>query len=696
MSQERARAAAFQVQWAARRCIPSPRPARGSLLSDLTRPPPAFLTADLLAATASAAGVARFAGEALAHGRALVARLRALGGAPGAPPSAAEVLAGLDEVQLVLRTVKGVGQLAADVHPDAGAREAGRTAVSDADALETELHLDAALAAVVKAVAARAPAGTLDGPSARLLDHLLAKLRRNGLDLPPEGQAELRRLNAEISHAGQEFEKNLAEAEGRIEIPPSSLEGLPAEYVAAKMDHALPSGNVVVTTDYPDLFPFIRYARDRRAARALYAELDSRAAAANVPLLERLLALRERKARLLGYDTWADYAIEPRMAGSAAAVRAFLATVRDAVRAPAEAELAELRAAHVRAGGRPDDPLYPPDRYFLEEQVRAQKHGYDSRELAAYFEVGAVKDGLLALTARLYGLEYRRAAAPPWHADVEAYEVLAGGARLGTLVLDLYPRPGKFKHAGAFEVRPAWRAGGATPIAALVCNLPRPEPGHPALLGHDDVVILFHEFGHLMHQLLSESPYATFAGEAVARDFLETPSQVFEEWAFQREALDLFARHHQTGAPIPAALHAALLRARRLGLAVATQVQLFLAALDIEYHSLPTGFDSTRVMREIFAAYQPFAFIEGTHYQATFAHLIGYDAAYYGYQWSLALTCDVLTRFRAGGFLSPELAARWRSAVLARGGSEDEARLVERFLERPPSTAAYIEYLSGG
>jgi thimet oligopeptidase len=376
-------------------------------------------------------------------------------------------------------------------------------------------------------------------------------------------------------------------------------------------------------------------------------------------------------------------------------VRAFLETVREAVRTAADEELSEYRAMHRNLGGGADDPLYPPDRYYLEERVRAARYGYDSRELAEYFELGAVKRGLFEVIGRLYGLEFRPAAgAAAWHPEAEAWDALAGGAPIGRVYLDLHPRPNKFKHAGAFEVRPAWRRGQAAPIAALVCNLPRPERGQPALLTHDQVVTIFHEAGHMLHQLLSESPFATFAGEAVARDFLEVPSQVFEEWAWRREVLDLFARHHQTGAPIPEALFQALTRARRLGTALATQVQLWLAAMDLEYHSRPAGFDSTDVLREIFTAYQPFAFIEGTHYQATFAHLVGYDAGYYGYQWALSLAHDIFTRFEAAGFLSGEAAAAWRGEVLARGGSGDEAGMLDAFLGRPAGTAAYIDHFA--
>jgi thimet oligopeptidase len=651
--------------------------------------------ADPLRGVTSAAALASTCDEALARGRALLQEIRALAAGPAAALTFDAVLGRLDDIQYTIRLVRGLCQLCGEIHPDAAVRDAARAAGPGADDLETEVFLDAAVGTAVKAVAAGPEAAALVGPRARLLRHALAQLRRNGLDLPPAEQAELRRLGAEISRLGQAFEKNLAEAEGHIEVPPSALEGLPADYAAAHLARALPNGNVVITTDAPDLMPFVRYARDRAAARALYARFDDRAAAANVPLLERLLALRERKARLLGYSTWADYAIEPRMARTPAAVRAFLETVREAVRAAAAEELAEYRAMHQSLGGGADDPLYPPDRYYLEERVRAAHHGYDSQALAEYFELGAVKRGLFEVIGRLYGLAFRRATdAAAWHPEIEAWDALSGGAPIGRVYLDLHPRPNKFKHAGAFEVRPSWRRGGAAPIAALVCNLPRPEAGQPALLTHDQVVTFFHEAGHMLHQLLSESPFATFAGEAVARDFLEVPSQVFEEWAWRREVLDLFARHHQTGAPIPEALFQALTRARRLGAALFTQVQLWLAAMDLEYHSRPAGFDSTEVLREIFAAYQPFAYIEGTHYQATFAHLVGYDAGYYGYQWALSLTHDIFTRFEAAGFLSRDAAAAWRAEVLARGGSDDEAGMLDAFLGRPAGTAAYIQHLS--
>ena len=648
---------------------------------------------DPIARAADAAGVAALGAEALAHAGACLARLRAL---DPATATADELLGPLDELHAALAIAGGAPQLLGEVHPEAGVRDAARAIEPDLDRFATELYLDPTLARVVRAVAERCP--PTDGPRARLLEHTLRDLRRNGLELPAADQGRLRALNDDLTRVGQAFSKNLAEASASLVVPVSALGGLPPEWVAEKRAASADGLTVTVTTDYPDYLPFMRYADDRPRALELYRKFDDRAAEANVPLLEEMLLLRENKAHLLGYPSWAAYAIEPRMAKTPEAVRAFLASVADAVRAPAARELAALEAEHVALGGRAGDKLPPCDRIYLEERVRASRFSLDSQALAQHFEVRAVQAGLLALTGRLFGIAWRRADVDAWHPDVEVWDAHEDGRTLGRLYLDLYPRPSKYKHAAVFGVRPSFRrvdGSRAVPTAALVANFPRPGGAAPALLSHDDVVTFLHELGHVLHQLLTASPLAAFSGTATARDFVEVPSQMLEEWAFRREALDGFARHHETGAAIPDALFGALVGSRGFGRALATQRQLFLATLDLEYHTRPAGFDTSAVLREIFEAQLPFAFVEGTHFQATFGHLVGYDAGYYGYQWALSIARDVLGPFERAGFLDAGVAAAYRRDVLAPGGSEDEASLVARFLGRPADERAYAAFLRG-
>jgi thimet oligopeptidase len=491
------------------------------------------------------------------------------------------------------------------------------------------------------------------------------------------------------------FISNIAASKDTLEVDPKAIEGLPPEYIAKHPPNE--KGKVVLTTDYPDFFPFVTYSRDRKSALKLFVLFQNRGGKKNVEILEVILKLRAEKAKLLGYAHWADYATEPRMAKNAKTVRTFLGTIAEALKETAKAEYDELIKEHVKLGGTRFDKLPPPDRYFLEDRVRAAKYKFNSQELSNYFEIGAVKAGLMSITSKMYGLEYREVPAKAWHPDVTAYEVWSGKEQIGKFYLDLYSRPDKYKHAAMFTVRSASRLPDGTyqtPIAALECNFPKPG-AQTALMSHEEVVTFFHEFGHVLHHILTKGELASFSGTATARDFVEAPSQMFEEWAWSREVLDLFAKHHKTGEKIPDDLFEAMQKSRTFGRALGTQRQLFLAKLDIEYHSREVPFDTTRVLEEVQTSTDVFQYVKGTHFQSSFSHLIGYDAGYYGYQWALALSRDVLTRFKKEGLLNTSTAASWRSEVLSKGGGVDENEMIKRFLGRAPNNDAYIAYLKG-
>jgi thimet oligopeptidase len=302
----------------------------------------------------------------------------------------------------------------------------------------------------------------------------------------------------------------------------------------------------------------------------------------------------------------------------------------------------------------------------------------------------------------MYGLEYKRVPdAKTWHPDVMAYDVLSGGKTIGRFYLDLYSRPDKYKHAAMFPIRTPRRLEDGRyvqPTAALECNFPKPG-AEAALMSHEDVVTFFHEFGHVLHHLLTQESLASYAGSNTVRDFVEAPSQMFEEWPWSREVLDLFARHHKTGAKIPDKLFDAMKASRSFGLALSTQRQVFLASLDQELHTRNASVDrvdSTKVVEEVQNATDSFQYVPGTHFQSSFGHLIGYDAGYYSYQWALALSRDVLTRFQKEGLLNTTVAGAWRTEVLEKGGGTDERALVTKFLGREPNNEAYFKYLRGG
>ncbi len=600
----------------------------------------------------------------------------------------------VDRIHLELSVANGFPSLMSLGHPEESVREAAKACEPKVEKFYTDMMLDAEFAAVIKRYAGKGE--ELGGTKARLLRELVRDFRRNGLELPPEKQTRLRAMNEEITKLQQDFTSNISDAVDQIKVKPSQLRGLPQTFI----DQHPPGddGMVTLTTNYPDYFPVATYCEDRSVARDLTAKFDNRAADENLPILRRVLELRNEKAKLLGYDTWADYAIEPRMAKSADRVREFLDRLSKQLDRPARQEYLQFAAEYRRLGHRVPKSIPNYERLYIGQKLRERKYGFESKELSKYLEVGAVTQGLLTIVQKLYGIEFRQVDdAPKWHPDVLVLSVMDAEKQIGRVYLDLHPREGKYKHAAMFEIRPGKKLADGTylsPMAALMCNFPKPDDG-PALMTHNEVKTFFHEFGHLLHHVLTRQPLATYSGTNTARDFVETPSQMFEEWTFRREILDMFAKHHETGERIPDDLYEALIRSRAFGRALHTERQVSLAALDFAYHTKPMPMDTDEVFEKVMDERQRFAYLPGTHFQATFGHLMGYDAGYYGYQWALVIARDVLTRFEQEGFMNRKVASDWRRMVLERGAGEDENKLVERFLGRPHNLDAYGEFLAG-
>lgn len=653
--------------------------------------------ADPAAFGLSPGGITALAEAHLGRARARLDAVRSLVERPEAELTYAATLGALDEVALETALAGGFAGLMEEVHPDAAVRGAARDCRPRLVAFYTELMLDATLAAVVRRFAQTPAAQGLSGTRKRQLDDLLSEFRRNGLELPPAGQAKLRELNDAISRLEQQFSMNLSEATAIVKVRPEQLRGLSDAFL---QQHPVDGeGSVTLSTDYPDYFPVLTHAEDRSLARQLNELFDNRAADKNLDVLAQVLALRQAKAELLGYPTWAHYQLEPKMAKHPDVVRRFLADAAAAVKDPARREYDEFQRLRAQVLGVPADapiPVY--DRLYLEQKLRAQKYGFDANRMSEYFPVASVVHGVLSIVERLFDIEFREVdGAPRWHDDVSVKDVVQAGTLVGRLYLDLYPRPNKYKHAAMFEIRPGkLLADGTylTPMTALVCNFPRPGAG-PALLTLEEVTTFFHELGHALHHLLTREELASYAGTNTARDFVETPSQMFEEWAFERASLDVFARHHVSGAPVPEELFLAMRRSRAFGRALATERQIALATLDFEYHTRRPPFDTDAVLAEVMASTQSFVYLPNTHFQATFGHLMGYDAGYYGYQWALAIARDVLTRFAAEGFMNPVTAADWLRTVLSRGAGASENDLIRDFLGRETNLDAYAGFLRG-
>ncbi|MEP7368156.1 MAG: M3 family metallopeptidase, partial [Dermatophilaceae bacterium] len=553
-------------------------------------------------------------GDQLAAARSLVGTIKA-----AQPTGAAELLSSWNEVSVALNNAMSAASLVSQVHPQEAVRSQAEAAEQEGNQLSTDLGLDRDLFEIF----AMADATGLDDAAARVLRLTLRDFRRAGVDQDEPTRARLRELADRELVLDQEFGKNIRDDVRSISVAPGQLSGLPQDYVDAHPAGA--DGRITITTDYPDVIPFMTFALDPGARRALIAEFLNRAWPVNDAVLRQLLGARAEHARILGFKSWADFDAEVKMIGRGAAIGDFVdritAAAEESGRRDLTVLLARLRVDRPEAG-----VVDRADSAFYKEVVRRERFDVDAQQVRRYFEFDKVRRGLLDVTGRLFGLTYQEVqGGSSWHEDVAVYDVQLDGTILGRIYLDLHPREGKYKHAAQFDLV-AGILGRQLPEGVLVCNFGR------GLIEHSDVVTLFHEFGHLVHHLLAgRHEWARFSGVATERDFVEAPSQLLEEWAWDADVLRTFATD-DAGVPIPEALVAKMRAGEDFGKGCFARTQLSYAATSYRLHQGPVA-DITELVNEIQAEYDLFAQVEGTHFHTSFGHLGGYSSAYYTYMW---------------------------------------------------------------
>lgn len=613
--------------------------------------------------------------DGLAEVRRLVEELR-----EHPPGDALATLRRWDEVSLALSNIAVVASLFANVHPAEPVRTGAEQAEVEVDRLVTELRQDRRLYDVF---AALDPAG-LDPVAARLLTKTLDDFRRSGVDLDDETRARLAQINERLTEVGQEFSRAIRDDVRTVRVTPDRLAGLPQDWLDA---HPVDDeGLVTVTTDYPDALPVRMFAHDAAVRRDITVAFLQRGWPENEPRLQEMFALRHELANLVGYADWASYDADVKMIGKGPAIPEFIDRIADVADEPMRRDLEVLLERYRRDV--PDAAaIDTADSLYYEELVRRERHEVDAQDVRRYFDFARVREGLLEVTSRLFGVRYEPVPdAPVWHDEVAAYDVHRDGARIGRIYLDLHPREGKYKHAAQFTLAKGL-AGRQLAEGVLVCNFSR------GLMEHDHVVTLFHEFGHLVHHVLAGGgEWTRFSGVATEWDFVEAPSQMLEEWAWDAEVLRTFARD-ESGAPIPADLVDRMRGADDFGKGYQARTQMFYAAMSYRFHTDRPA-DLTAATRELQARYAPFPYIEGTHMFASFGHLGGYSSAYYTYMWSLVIAKDLFSAFDPADLFDAAVAGRYRDRVLAPGGSRDAADLVADFLGRPYTFDAYAAWLA--
>jgi thimet oligopeptidase len=600
-------------------------------------------------------------------------------------------LAPYDNLMRELDRASSQTGLIREVHPDSTVRQAAERGGQRVSALATEISLDRRVFDAIRTMELNGA----DPVTQHYVGRILRDFRLAGVDKDSATRARIQALRDELVLIGQEFDRNLRDDVRNIEVTSvAELDGLPADYIAAHQPGS--DGRIRLTTEYPDVFPVLTYARSDELRRRVRAEFDNRAYPANMTVLDRMIARRAELARLLGFESWADYAVADKMAARAANASAFIDRVVNASGDAAEREYQTLLRRK-----RQDDPAATGvnrwETSYLRELVRRSEYHFDSQQVRPYLRYDRVKQGVLDLAARLFGVSFRRMKNPPvWHPSVEGWEMLEGGELAGRFYLDMHPRQGKYGHAVHFRVRTG-TTDGALPESVLVCNFPGGTAGESGLMDHADLQTFLHEFGHLMHSMLARQRWNGISGVRTEWDFVETPSQMLEEWSWDPTVLAGFARHHQTGEPIPAEMVRQLRRATGFGRALDMRTQMTYARISLSlYDRAPEQVNTDSIVSAVTHAYSPVPPQPGTHMQTSFSHLNGYSAYYYTYMWSLVIAKDLFSRFDQSNLMATEPARRYRKLILERGGSAPAARLVEDFLGRPFTFDAWRSWLEEG
>jgi Zn-dependent oligopeptidase len=601
----------------------------------------------------------------------------------------------IDEAWGRVAEAYGKGAFMGQVSTDEAVRNAGTAADERLTKWRVGLAFRPNLYRAVAAFAATDDAQALTGEQRHLLDVWLRDFRRAGQEIDPEVRAELESLRARLVELEIQFQRNVNEARDSIEVTKKQLEGLSPGYIE-RLSKGSKRGTFKVTTDYPQLVPFMEQSPDREARHELLTRDWNRARELNRPLLEEALTLRQRIAALHGEPSWAHFAMQVKMAGRPERVTAFYDEIVPALSQAADAEVRTMQ--DLLAGDGQEGPIGVWDWRFYDFRQRREQFGVDSAAVQEYLPLDQVMQGMFALTGEVLGLRYRKVEETrAWHPSVELYEILDAKTdeHLAFFYTDLFPRDGKFSHAAAFPLVVGHRradGGYETPITAIVANMTPPSRDRPPLLRHLEVETLFHEFGHVLHMSLTRAETARFSGAETEWDFVEAPSQIMEHWIWRSEILSRFARHYKSGEPIPQDLVDRLVAAENLNAGIRAGIQVYYGSLDLALHdgqAEPNLDEIQRASHEV----TRLAYPDGTFMLASFGHVMGgYDAGYYGYLWAEALGDDMWARFEREGIISPEVGAEYRRTILEPNGSRTGDEMFHDFVGREPSTKAWLRY----
>jgi len=575
------------------------------------------------------------------------------------------------------------------VHPDAGFRDHATAMLTKASAAQTAIALNHD---VYNALAAL-DLSKADAATKYYVQRQLLEFRLSGVDKDQATRDRLKKLNDQATEEQSMFDRNISDGKKTIQADASELDGLPQDYIDRHKPGA--DGKITLTTDYPDAFPVMTFAKSGELRRRMSLAFNTRAYPKNQEVLTSLMKTRYEISTLLGFSNWADYNAADKMVEKGHNIADFIQKVEDASRPLAKKEFEMLLAEKKKTDPNATE-IWDYERSYLSESVRRTKYDFDSQSVRPYFPFMQVKQGILDAAADLFHVSFQQEQnVPSWDPAVETWLVIDSGKPIGRFYLDMHPRPGKFSHAEMAPVLDGIR-GKQLPEAILVCNFPVPTATDPGLMDYGDVETFFHEFGHLMHHILGgQQQWAGISGISMESDFVEAPSQMLEEWIHSPQVLSKFARNYKTGEPIPAELVARANRAAAFGRGMWVDRQNSFSAISYDiYKTKPEDVDLDKVTLDDTNRYTLFKSLPETHTWASFGHLGGYSSAYYTYLWDKVIAEDFFLQFDHKNLLAGDAPMKYRRVVLEPGGSMSANDLVKNFLGRPSNMTALQHWMA--
>ncbi|HUD46403.1 MAG TPA: M3 family metallopeptidase [Candidatus Baltobacteraceae bacterium] len=613
----------------------------------------------------------------------------------------ANTVRALDDVGYIIGSTENRLTVIKETSQDPAVRDAATDQLKILEAWAVGLDYRMDVYRAVKAYSDTRP--SLEGEDAKLLKDTMRDYLRAGLALPQAQRDEVEALRKKLSGLEEDFKSNVTKAERRLVFTRAEMEGVPEDFLdqkGVKNDDGTYAVMANITWHY---LTVMENARNEQTRLKMETARDQLARDENVPLLQQLLVIRDTIAKKLGYKSWADYVIEIKMAKTAAQATDFLERLKVGLQPKFDSEIAEFRALKIKETGDANAQIYLWDWRYFANELKKEKYTIDEDALKVYFPYQRCLEGMFAIYQRIFGLKFQRITPPyKWVDDLQLYAVSdsATGEPMGLFYLDMFPREGKYNHFAEFGIIDGKLLDDGQyqrPTVALICNFPSPQPGVPSLLDHEDVVTLFHEFGHAMHAILTRAKYSRFSGTSVPGDFVEAPSQMLENWAWDKKVLDSFAADYRDPSKkIPEEILNQLKASKLAVEASFYRRQLGFGLTDLALHTQIHAGNvqetvplSNRIVAETFFPEPP-----DTAWVAYFGHIMdGYDAGYYGYAWADAIAADMATVFENApdGYFDVEAGARLRREIYEKGNSRDVEISIEKFLGRKQSVEPFLK-----